>query len=77
MTYDKRILVLNRVCYLTFMFIVSNSKLYYIGYVSQHFIYIKEQEETVEWNQITYNGVLKYTGKIFMRLINQWLQVIS
>lgn len=77
MTYDKRILVLNRVCYLTFMFNVSNSKLYYIGYVSQHFIYIKEQEETVEWNQITYNGVLKYTGKIFMRLINQWLQVIS
>lgn len=41
------------------------------------FFYIKEQEETVEWNQITYNGVLKYTGKIFMRLINQWLQVIS
>lgn len=77
MTYDKRILVLNRVCSLTFMFNVSNSKLYYIGYVSQHFIYIKEQEETVEWNQITYNGVLKYTGKIFMRLINQWLQVIS
>lgn len=38
---------------------------------------IKEQEEIVEWNQITYNGVLKYTGKIFMRLINQWLQVIS
>lgn len=41
------------------------------------FLYIKEQDETVEWNQITYNGVLKYTGKIFMRLINQWLQVIS
>lgn len=41
------------------------------------FFYIKEQEETVEWNQITYNGVSKYTGKIFMRLINQWLQVIS
>lgn len=62
MTYDKRILVLIRVCYLTFMFNVSNSKLYYIGYVSQHFFYIKEQEETVEWNQITYNGVLKYTS---------------
>lgn len=25
------------------------------------FFYIKELEETVEWNQITYNGVLKYT----------------
>lgn len=40
MTYDKRILVLIRVCYLTFMFNVSNSKLYYIGYVSQHFFFI-------------------------------------
>lgn len=51
MTYDKRILVLIWICYLTFLY----------------FFYTKEQDETVEWKRMTYNGVLKYTGQILIR----------
>lgn len=31
------------------------------------FLYTQEQDETVEWNQMTYNGVLKYTEQVFIR----------
>lgn len=31
------------------------------------FLYIKKQDNTVEWNQMTYNGVLKYTEQVFIR----------
>lgn len=31
------------------------------------FLYIKKQDKTVEWNQMTYNGVLKYTEQVFIR----------
>lgn len=30
-------------------------------------LYIKKQDKTVEWNQMTYNGVLKYTEQVFIR----------
>lgn len=49
------------------MFNFSNSKLCYIGYVFQHFSLYKKQDKTVEWNQMAYNEVLKYTEQVFIR----------
>lgn len=31
------------------------------------FLYIKKQDKTVEWNQMTYHGVLKCTEQVFIR----------
>lgn len=31
------------------------------------FLYIQKEDKTVEWNQMTFNGVLKYTEQVFIR----------
>lgn len=58
MASDKRILVLIRIVILPLCLVFQIQNCAISGMYLNIFLYIKKEGKTVEWNQMTFNGVL-------------------